>query len=124
MKIEECVEDFGEVSYQLWEIAPKLDPKGLREAYMSEGLFTVGSMVENVNTGIIGKVVSRGSNYLIYIDEHDNVFRGWLKDLVETDGWGEPSSREYGTDSLDAYVRKLTPGQFLKKINKKDKVLQ
>jgi len=124
MKVEECVEDFGEVSYQLYEIAPKLDPKGLREAYMSEGLFAVGSMVENVNTGIIGKVVSRGSNYLIYIDEHDNVFRGWLKDLVETDGWVEPSSREYGTDSLDAYVRKLTPGQFLKKINKKDKVLQ
>ena len=48
--------------------------------------------------------------------------------LVETDfdesQWSEPATREFGTDSLDAYVRKLTPGQFLKKINKKEKVLQ
>ena len=124
MKMEECVEDFSEVSYHLYEIAPKLDPKGLREAYFSEGLYSVGDYVENLNTGIISKVVSRGSNYVISIDEHDNLFRSWLKDLVESDPWAEPSTREYGTDSLDAYVRKLTPGQFLKKINKKEKVLQ
>ena len=124
MKMEECVDDFSEVSFHLYEIAPKLDPKGLREAYLTEGLFSIGSYVENLNTGIISKVVSRGSNYVISIDEHDNLFRSWLKDLVEVKGWLQPSEREYGTDSLDAYVRKLTPGQFLKKINKKEKVLQ
>ena len=128
MKVEECVDDFNEVSFHLYEIAPKLDPKGLREAYLTEGLFSIGSYVENLNTGIISKVVSRGSNYVISIDEHDNIFRSWLKDLVETDfdesQWSEPATREFGTDSLDAYVRKLTPGQFLKKINKKEKVLQ
>ena len=124
MKMEECVDDFSEVSFHLYEIAPKLDPKGLREAYLTEALFSVGSYVENLNTGIISKVVSRGSNYVISIDEHDNLFRSWLKDLVEVKGWLQPSEREYGTDSLDAYVRKLTPGQFLKKINKKEKVLQ
>ena len=96
----------------------------MREAYLTEALFSVGSYVENLNTGIISKVVSRGSNYVISIDEHDNLFRSWLKDLVEVKGWLQPSEREYGTDSLDAYVRKLTPGQFLKKINKKEKVLQ
>ena len=124
MKVEECVDDFNEVSFHLYEIAPKLDPKGLREAYLTEGLFSIGSYVENLNTGIISKVVSRGSNYVISIDEHDNLFRSWLKDLVEVKGWLQPSEREFGTDSLDAYVRKLTPGQFLKKINKKEKVLQ
>ena len=124
MKMEECVDDFSEVSFHLYEIAPKLDPKGLREAYLTEALFSVGSYVENLNTGIISKVVSRGSNYVISIDEHDNIFRSWLRDLVEVKGWLQPSEREYGTDSLDAYVRKLTPGQFLKKINKKEKVLQ
>jgi len=124
MNIEECIDDFNEVSFHLYEIAPKLDPKGLREAYLTEGLFSIGSYVENLNTGIISKVVSRGSNYVISIDEHDNLFRSWLKDLVEVKGWLQPSEREFGTDSLDAYVRKLTPGQFLKKINKKEKVLQ
>ena len=102
--------------------------KGLREAYFDGKIFKEGTVVENVNTGILSKIVSRGSNYVISIDEHDNIFRSWLKDLVETDfdesQWSEPATREFGTDSLDAYVRKLTPGQFLKKINKKEKVLQ
>ena len=75
MNVEECVDDFSEVSYQLYEIAPKLDPKGLREAYYEHGLYPVGTYVENVNTGITGKVVSRGSKYLIYIDESDNILR-------------------------------------------------
>ena len=101
MKVEECVDDFNEVSFHLYEIAPKLDPKGLREAYLTEGLFSIGSYVENLNTGIISKVVSRGSNYVISIDEHDNIFRSWLKDLVETDfdesQWSEPATREFGT---------------------------
>ena len=89
-------------------------------------LFQIGCFIENLNTGIITKVVSRGSNYLISIDENDNVFRTWLKDLVEADfdetQWSKPSTREFGTDSLADYVRRITPGEFIKKINKKDKV--
>ena len=125
MKVEECVDDFNEVSFHLYEIAPKLDPKGLREAYLTEGLFSIGSYVENLNTGIISKVVSRGSNYVISIDEHDNIFRSWLKDLTETNNlkfFNFSPAGEIGTDKLAAYYRKMTPGEFIRKINKKDKV--
>ena len=119
MKLE-SFGDFNDASYNLFEIAPKLDPQGLREAYINEEIFKVGAVVENVNTGVLGKVVSRGSNYLIYIDENDSIFRGWLKDLVEVD-YSNPSSREFGTDSLTNYVKKLTPGEFVQKINKTKK---
>ena len=124
MNVKESFDDFAEASYDLYEIAPKLDPQGLREAYFENDLFAVGTFVENVNTGIISKVVSRGSNYVISIDEHDNIFRGWLKDLVEINdikyfNW-KPAG-EVGTDQLDSYVRKLTPGEFIRKLNKKDK---
>ena len=117
-------EDFNEVSYHLYEIAPKLDPKGLREAYFDQNLYSVGTYVENSNTGIVSKVVSRGSNYVISIDEHESIFRTWLKDLVEVNdlkyfNW-KPAG-EVGTEELDNYVRKLTPGEFIRKINKKDK---
>ncbi len=125
MQVEECIEDFGEVSYQLYEIAPKLDPKGLREAYFEQGLFSVGCFVENVNTGIIGKVVSRGSNYVITIDEHDNVYRSWLKDLVEHNdikGFNFTPAGEIGTDELANVLRQMTPGEFIKKINKKGRI--
>ena len=120
----EVAEDFSEVSYQLYEIAPKLDEKGLREAYFENGMFGVGTYVENLNTGIVSKVVSRGSNYVISIDEHEYIFRSWLKDLCEADndGYEDPSTREFGTDSVANYVRMMTPGEFAKKINKKDKI--
>ena len=124
MQVEEF-DDFADASVQLYEIAPKLDPNGLREAYFTNHLFEVGTFVENVNTGIIGKVVSRGSNYIIYIDEHDNLFRSWLKDLVERNDikfFNFTPAGLMGTPELTNYMRRLTPGEFIKKINKKDKV--
>tara|TARA_A200000113_G_scaffold23995_3_gene20444 strand:- start:43 stop:1203 length:1161 start_codon:yes stop_codon:yes gene_type:complete len=127
MQVEESYDDFAEASYAVHEIAPKLDPQGLREAYFDSDMFQVGCFLENLNTGIIGKVVSRGSNYVIYIDEHDNVFRSWLKDLVERNDikyFNFTPAGEMGTDKLANYMRKLTPGEFIKKINKKDKVTE
>ena len=123
MQVEEF-DDFAEASYELYEIAPRLDPQGLREAYFNQNLFEVGSFVENTNTGIVSKVVSRGSNYVISIDERDGIYRSWLKDLVEVNdikyfNW-KPAG-EVGTDQLDNYVRKLTPGEFIRKLNKRDK---
>ena len=123
MQVEEF-DDFVDASFQLHEIAPKLDPRGMREAYFENEMFKVGTFVENVNTGVIGKVVSRGSNYIIYIDEHETIFRCWLKDLVERNDikyFNWTPAGEIGTKELDNYMRKLTPGEFLKKINKKDK---
>ena len=124
MQVEEFGDDFAEASYYLYEIAPKLDPRGLREAYYDKGLYPVGALVENDNTGIVSKVVSRGSNYVISIDERDGIYRSWLKDLVEVNdikyfNW-KPAG-EVGTDQLDNYVRKLTPGEFIRKLNKRDK---
>ena len=125
MNVKESFDDFAEASYDLYEVAPKLDPQGLREAYFEKELFAVGTFVENSNTGIISKVVSRGSNYVISIDEHDNIFRSWLKDLTETNNlkfFNFSPAGEIGTDKLAAYYRKMTPGEFIRKINKKDKV--
>jgi hypothetical protein len=125
MQVEESYDDFAEASYSVYEIAPKLDPKGLREAYFNQNLFEVGTFVENINTGIISKVVSRGSNYVISIDERDGIYRSWLKDLLERTDikfFNYTPAGEMGTDKLANYMRKLTPGEFIRKINKKDKV--
>lgn len=120
----ESVEDFSEASFELYEIAPKLDYENLREAYYNKNLFKVGSIVENLNTGIVGKVVNRGVNYVIYVDERNNVYRGWLKDLVEVNdihGFDFTPMGETGTPELTKKVFAMTPGQFLKKINKNSK---
>jgi hypothetical protein len=50
--------------WSLWEIAPKFDWKGLRENFVKEKVFKVGEIVENLNTGLVGKIIRRGTNYL------------------------------------------------------------
>ena len=127
MQVQEDLDDFQDASYTLYEIAPKLDPQSLREYYFNGHIFKIGSIVENVNTGISGKVVSRGSNYVIFVDENERIYRSWLKDLQEINQmkyFNFTPAGEIGTDELANYAKKLTPGEFVKKINKKDKVLK
>ena len=40
-------------------------------------------MVENLNTGLVGKIIRRGTSYLICVTEDDVMFKSWIKDLNE-----------------------------------------
>jgi len=68
---------------EMWEIAPEIDPKGLRDNYVSGNIFNLGDIVENLNTGLIGKIMRRGTNYLICVTEQDNMFKSWIRDVME-----------------------------------------
>lgn len=69
--------------YEIWEIAPKFDYQTLRENYIKESIFTIGQLVENMNTGLVGRIIRRGTNYLICVTESGQMFKSWIKDLVE-----------------------------------------
>jgi len=70
-------------NYNLWEICPELDYKNLRENFITNKIFKIGDIVENLNTGLIGKVIRRGTNYLICVTENNIMFKSWIKDLME-----------------------------------------
>jgi phosphopantetheine adenylyltransferase len=99
-----------EEGWNLWQIAPKFDWKNLRENYIKENIFKVGDFVENLNTGIIGKIIRRGTNYLICVTEDNIMFKSWIKDVSEwTEVSGVPADqREVGTDAFRKYVMKMT----------------
>jgi len=81
MNIEE---DFFELSApELWEIAPKYDQNTLREHYINKRIFTVGSMVENDNTGLTGKIIRAGTNYIIALTETGEMFKSWIRDITQ-----------------------------------------
>ena len=65
-----------------WQHAPKLDPFGLRISYLNGEIFKVGSLVENVNTGLTGRITRRGANYVIVQTPEHMMFKSWLRDLV------------------------------------------
>ncbi len=99
-----------EEGWNLWQIAPKFDWKNLRENYINGNIFRVNDLVENLNTGLVGKIIRRGTNYLICVTEDNIMFKSWIHDVVE---WTEVSGvsakqREVGTDAFRKYVMKMT----------------
>lgn len=68
---------------ELWRISPELDYGGMRRDYKFNNIFQVDSLVENINSGLVGKVIRRGTNYLICVTEDGIMFKSWLKDLKE-----------------------------------------
>jgi len=100
-------------SYDLWEIAPSLDKKGLRENYVQGLIYKIGDIVENLNTGLIGEIIRRGTNHLICVTKENYMFKSWVKDVMEAvNPSGVPSDqRLVGTDAYKKYAETMVPGQ-------------
>ena len=118
--------------FKMWEIAPKFDWKGLRDNYVQEKIYRVGQMVENMNNGLIGRIIRRGANHLICVTEENLMFKSWIKDVSEsivngTTQSGVPANqREVGTDAHRKYTETMVPGSsygrhFINKYRKKSK---
>jgi len=112
--------------WNIWEIAPKYDTENLRESYVKKEIFNIGDRVENLNTGLIGRIIRRGANHLICVAENNIMFKSWVKDLKEavvnaTTPSGVPANqRLVGTDAHRKYVETMVPGisygkQFINK---------
>ena len=108
---------------ETWQIAPKLDWKGLRENYISGVIFKLGDVVESLNSGLIGRITRRGTNHLICVTEDNIMFKSWIRDLNEfTEVSGVPASqREVGTDSFRNYAMKMTGTKQIKNFINKNK---
>jgi hypothetical protein len=105
-------------SFGLWEIAPKYDMENLRENYINGNIFKIGDVVQNLNTGLIGEVMRRGTNYLICVAKEGYMFKSWIKDLMEYDEKtmsrkmrlpGKPNTL-VGTSGYFKYAVDMTPG--------------
>ena len=83
------IEQIQQEGYDVWEIAPKFDANSLRENYISENIFQIGQLVENLNTGLVGRIIRRGTNYLICVTESGIMFKSWIKDMMETKKYTE-----------------------------------
>ena len=82
-----------------WQIAPRYDKQTLREQYVTKKIFNIGDLVENLNTGLVGRIIRRGTNYLICVTEEDNMFKSWIRDVMEAVKLDE-KTQKYGDDSI------------------------
>ncbi len=80
MKIKKTAKE----SYNIWEIAPRHDQKSLRNNYLNNIIFKMGDIVESLTTGLVGKIIRRGTNHLICVTEENYMFKSWVRDVNET----------------------------------------
>ena len=92
-------------------------------------MFTIGELVENLNNGLVGRIIRRGANYLICVTEDKIMFKSWIKDVTEAVVNGTTKSgvhadqRLVGTDAHRKYAETMVPGnswgiQFINKYRK------
>ena len=112
---------------ELWQIAPKCDPRGLREQYVGGFIYRIGDLVEHLNTGLIGKIIRRGTNHLICVTKEEYMFKSWIRDVMEytekkmnrrmrvpqkpntlvgTDGYLKNAMAATGTTSIKNFINK------------------
>jgi len=101
---------------EMWQIAPKLDFKTLREHFVSGNIFNIGTLVENLNTGLVGRVLRKGTNYVIAVTNEGIMYKSWINDIMEAKAPSGvvASKREIGTDSYREYVQALTPAEKIR----------
>lgn len=93
-------------NYQLWKIAPDLDKESVRRNYKENDLYSVGSLVENINTGLRGRVIRKGTNYLICLTNEGVMFKNWITSVhLPEDVY------EVGTDKYREKLQRITPLQ-------------
>ena len=110
---------------ELWQIAPKFDQRTLREQYLLGKIFNIGSFVESLNTGLVGKILRKGTNYLICVTEENRMFKSWIHDVMEyTEKKADKIEREpgkpntlVGTTGYLKYAMKMTDTKKIKNFN-------
>ena len=102
----------------IWEMAPKFDLQTLRENYVENIIYRLGELVENVNTGLIGRIIRRGTSYVICVTENKLMFKSWIKDINEVKNYDRLTSKSgvsadnrlVGTDKHRKYAETMVKG--------------
>ena len=50
---------------------------------LTKKIFNIGDLVESLNTGLVGRIIRRGANHLICLTQEENMFKSWVKDVME-----------------------------------------
>jgi len=99
----------------------RVNAEDIREMYINNEIYNVGEKIQVIESGVVGTIIRRGTNYLICVTEDNEMFKPWLNSVKEwTEVSGVPADqREVGTDSLRRYVMKMTGVKDIKNfINK------
>ena len=76
----------------------EFESQQVRDLYIREMIFNIGEQAHNVNLDIKGKVIRRGTNYIVLEDTNNNLYKSWIWDCVPIAANKEVAIREYNLD--------------------------
>ena len=76
----------------------QFETQQVRDLYIREMIFNIGEQAHNVNLDVKGKVVRRGTNYIVLEDTNNNLHKSWIWDCIPIAADKEIMVREYNLD--------------------------
>src|SRR5210317_1184452 len=76
----------------------EFEQQQIRDLYIREMIFNIGDEVDYVKEDVQGKVVRKGTNYIVVEDKNNNLHKAWIWDCVPMAADREVEVREYNLD--------------------------
>lgn len=76
----------------------EFETQQVRDLYIREVIFNIGEQVKNNKLEIEGKVIRRGTNYIVLEDANNNLHKSWIWDCTPITANKEILVREYNLD--------------------------
>ena len=96
-----------------------LDNMLLRDKYLTEHLYEIGDIVDDVSNSITGIIVRRGTNYVTLEDANMKLHKAWLYDIIETPVY--PVDLEERARELKYDKKTDQPKKYVKGLSDKEK---
>ena len=91
-------EDYKPDTSKLIMTLGQFEQKQVRDLYVREMIFNIGDQVKYLKEEKQGKVVRRGTNYIVLEDTNNNLHKCWIWDCIPVAADKEPMLREYNLD--------------------------
>ena len=76
----------------------EFEQQQIRDLYIRDMIFNIGDEVDYVKEDVQGKVVRKGTNYIVVEDNNNNLHKAWIWDCVPISADREVEVREYNLD--------------------------
>jgi predicted nucleotidyltransferase len=76
----------------------EFEQQQIRDLYVREMIFNIGDKVNYIKENINGKVIRRGTNYIVVEDNENNLHKAWIWDCLPDPANREAQMREYNLD--------------------------
>ena len=76
----------------------EFEQQQIRDLYIREQIFNINEEVDYIKEDIKGKVVRKGTNYIVLEDKQNNLHKAWIWDCIPITADREVEVREYDTN--------------------------